>query len=567
MKNMKISAKLISSFLIISLISAIIGVAGIFAIQQMRLASQTLYEKQTAPIPIISGVITSVGNISGLARDYLISGNDATQKRALDIKSAQYIREYNQGIEQYEATLVDPKLKQFFMDAKTKFSETLYPLFQKIVQDVNNGDVNKAIQSMDAYKTADSKIVGYYTICMNNSILAAKATNAENNNLANIMIISLAALVALGVAGSICWGFSLAHALSRPINEMAVAAENLAQGKLEVDITYVSKDEIGSLANSLKTATATLKQYVNEISTNLGCIAQGDMTVEITQDFQGDFVSIKDAFNQISSGLSETLNIINTSSAQVNSGAEQVSSGAQALAQGATEQASSTQELSATITEISESVRQNADNVELVSGYVEDAVNGVEHSNQQMQQMLSAMNNINSSSNQIVKIIKVIDDIAFQTNILALNAAVEAARAGSAGKGFAVVADEVRNLASKSANAAKQTTVLIEGSINDVQDGSKIADQTAMLLSEVATKVKLVGETVKKIDKASTEQAEAVSQISQGIGQVTAVVQTNSATAEESAAASEELSAQAEMLSELIAKFKLKKSSDECLSL
>jgi methyl-accepting chemotaxis protein len=340
---------------------------------------------------------------------------------------------------------------------------------------------------------------------------------------------------------------------------MAAAAENLAQGKLNVDISYVSKDEIGSLANSLKIAASTLKLYVSDISANLGYIAQGDMTAEITQDYRGDFVPIKDAFQQISSGLSETLSTINISSAQVNSGAEQVSSGAQALAQGATEQASSTEELSATISEISESVRQNSGNVVIVSGYIKDTVLGVKNSNQQMNKMLAAMNNINISSNQIVKIIKVIDDIAFQTNILALNAAVEAARAGSAGKGFAVVADEVRNLASKSANAAKQTTVLIEGSIHDVQDGSKIADQTAKLLSEVAIKVELVGGTIGKIDKASAEQAMAIEQITQGVEQVSAVVQTNSATAEQSAAASEELSAQAEMLSGLIARFKLKR--------
>ena len=256
--------------------------------------------------------------------------------------------------------------------------------------------------------------------------------------------------------------------------------------------------------------------------------------------------------------MSETLSIINTSSEQVSSGADQVSSGAQALAQGATEQASSTQELSATISEVSESVRQNAENVDLVTNYVRAAVAGVEHSNEQMQQMLAAMNNMNISSNEIVKIIKVIDDIAFQTNILALNAAVEAARAGAAGKGFAVVADEVRNLANKSANAAKQTTVLIESSINDVQDGSKIADQTAKLLAEVQEKVQLVGGTIQKIDQASTEQAAAITQITQGVEQVSAVVQTNSATAEQSAASSEELSAQADMLRKLIAKFTLK---------
>ncbi|HEX3037575.1 MAG TPA: methyl-accepting chemotaxis protein [Oscillospiraceae bacterium] len=558
MKNMKISAKLISSFLILSLISVIIGIAGILSLQQMRAASQTLYEKETEPIPAISNVIMNVNNMAGLARDYVLYGNQASQQYTLEVKTAQYLREYNAGIEKYAPAIDDPKIKQYFVDANDKFKNTLQPIFQKIAAASKSGDTKTAMQYMDEYKTANTKVTGYFSICMNRKIIKAQANNDANIQLANLMTIVLLIIIVLGAAGSVCWGFWLARALSKPINEMAVAAKNLAQGNLDVEISYVSKDEIGSLANSLKAATSRLKLYINDISTNLDLIAQGDMTAEISQEYLGDFAPIKKALYKISSDLSETLKIINRSSEQVNSGADQVSGGAQALAQGATEQASSTEELSATISEISQSVRQNADNVNLMTDYVNEAVTGVEHSNEQMQQMLTAMNNIDSSSNEIGKIIKVIDDIAFQTNILALNAAVEAARAGSAGKGFAVVADEVRNLASKSADAAKQTTALIEDSMNAVKDGSKIADQTAQLLSVVEEKVELVGGTIQKIDKASSEQAMAIAQITQGIEQVSAVVQTNSATAEESAAASEELSAQANMLSKLIEKFKLK---------
>lgn len=558
MKNLKISAKLIVSFLAISFISLIIGICGIVSMLQMKASSQMLYEQATAPIPVISSVISDVKDMSDLARDYILYGQDPSQKYTLQVKSAQYLREYNAAMAKYEPTLTDPKLKPFFNDAKNRFTTTMYPLFQQIVEDMNKGNTSQAMQHMDSFKTAARKVTGYYSICMNRTIIAAEANNTQNQNTAFVMTIVLAVIMIAGAIGSIVWGFWLSRILSKPINEMAAAAHSLSEGNLGVDITYVSKDEIGSLANSLKTAASTLKQYVKDISYNLDLMAKGDMTGEITENYRGDFAPIKLSLLKISHDLNDTLSSINMSAAQVNSGAGQVSNGAQALAQGATEQASSIQELSASISEISQSVGGNAKNVDVVSGYVKKAVSGVNESNQKMQSMLSAMEKISNSSAKIKNIIKVIDGIAFQTNILALNAAVEAARAGEAGKGFAVVADEVRNLAGKSADAAKQTSALIEGSAGDVQQGSDIANATAGELSEVASQVNLVGETIQKIDKASSEQALAITQITQGVDQVSAVVQTNSATAEESAAASEELSAQSDSLTKLIEKFKLR---------
>jgi len=253
------------------------------------------------------------------------------------------------------------------------------------------------------------------------------------------------------------------------------------------------------------------------------------------------------------------------SSEQVSSGSEQVSNGAQALAQGATEQASSIEELSATITEIASNVKLNATSAADASIKVNHVSSELDVSNQNMQDMIAAMSKISDSSSQIGKIIKAIEDIAFQTNILALNAAVEAARAGAAGKGFAVVADEVRNLASKSAEAANNTTALIENSIKEVENGTKIADQTATALKKVVLEATAVSNTVTLISQASNEQANSINQITLGVDQISSVVQTNSATAEESAAASEELSGQAQILKSLVGKFKLKNQATQVI--
>ena len=558
MKNLKISAKLISSFLAISLIAAIIGGVGVYGLIQMKTASSNLYEKQTKPLPVIADIVFNLDRLRGQTRDYILFYNDPTQMQTITVKTAAYEQDYEKNVQDYEPTITNANTKALFTEAKKLYTEQMLPAFEKIVSASKSGNIEEAKAALDDFKTVNTKVIDDYNQCMQNRIKTAQDGNTANNQLGNILIYILIGVVVLGVSASVIWGILLSRLLSKPINEMAAAAENLAEGKLDVKITYVSKDEIGSLANSLKSATSTLKLYVRDIASNLEFMAKGDMTAEITQDYIGDFAPIKDALLTISNSLNETLANIKTSAEQVDSGAEQMSGGAQALAQGATEQASTVEELSASITDVSEKVRENAQNVSNVTGYVKDAVAEMEQSNKQMNEMLSAMNDINTASNEIEKIIKVIDDIAFQTNILALNAAVEAARAGDAGKGFAVVADEVRNLASKSADAAKQTTTLIESSIQKIQDGSGLANETAQALCDVSEKVRKVGETIQEINKASDEQAMAIAQITQGVEQVSSVVQTNSATAEESAAASEELSAQADILGKEVEKFKLK---------
>lgn len=358
---------------------------------------------------------------------------------------------------------------------------------------------------------------------------------------------------------SVILSVRIADSVAKPISSLVERIERLALGDLHTEVPEVkTKDEIGVLAESFTSTVSTLQSYVDEISEILNSIENSDLTMMPQQDYRGDFVAIRNSLNGILKGLNATFLAINQSAEQVAGGAVQVSDAAQALSQGATEQASSIEELSASITEIAEQVNQNASNAAQANQNSQLAFNETERGNQQMQEMISAMNQISDTSGEIGKIIKTIEDIAFQTNILALNAAVEAARAGAAGKGFAVVADEVRNLASKSAEAAKNTTVLIENSLRAVNNGSQIAQQTAVSLTTIVDGVQKTSDLVGEIAQASNFQATAVNQVMTGVDQISAVVQTNSATSEETAATSEELNAQAQTLKEMISAIKLR---------
>ncbi len=304
-----------------------------------------------------------------------------------------------------------------------------------------------------------------------------------------------------------------------------------------------------------------VEEPIKEAAEVLKEMASGNLDVSMIGDYRGSYKVIKDSLNHTLDAFNDVLGSITDASDEVLSGSNQVSDGSQALSQGTTEQASSIEELTSSITEVAAQTKQNAVNASQANELALSAKEGAVTGNSHMQDMLKSMEDINESSSNISKIIKVIDDIAFQTNMLALNAAVEAARAGQHGKGFAVVAEEVRNLAARSTNAAKETTDLIEGSIKKVELGTKIANNTAESLNEIVTGVTKAATLVGEIASASNEQATAIYQINKGIEQVSDVVQTNSATAEESAAASEELSGQASMLKSMVGKFELKKEN------
>ena len=381
------------------------------------------------------------------------------------------------------------------------------------------------------------------------------SVNALQNTL---MIVAIVAVI----LGALITYF-ISNGIANPIKRVTQAAQGIAQGNLDVTLSVKSKDEVGHLAEAFNLTVVRLANYqgyIDEISQALSHIAQGDLTVTLQREYVGQFAKVKDNLEALLDGLSATLLHIYQASEQVNSGAEQVANSAQALSQGATEQAMSIEELSAVINEATGQINMNYENSKTARDKAALAGGEMYKSTEQMSNMIAAMAQITTKSSEISKIIKIIDDIAFQTNILALNAAVEAARAGSAGRGFAVVADEVRNLAAKSAEAAKNTTVLIEETLKAVESGSQIAGKTADSLNISAKGAKEVIALIDEIALSSDAQATGILQINQSIEQISSVVQTNAATAEQSAAASEELSSQANALQSLITKFQLRQN-------
>ena len=392
------------------------------------------------------------------------------------------------------------------------------------------------------------------------AIIAPKSDFMNSiNRTANIGIILMIVMAVIAAAIAVVLGKSIGGR----IKACASRLDSLAEGDLSSPVPEVNiNDETGMLAKAASNVVNDLNAMIGDIEYILGEMAAGNFNVGSRcgeELYNGDYHSIYASLSNINIRLSDAMSRINISADQVSTGSDQVSGGAQSLAQGAAEQASSIEQLAATIETISSRVQHNTQNCEDGKRLVDQTVECINSANDDMRRLISAMSDISDSANEIGKIIKAIEDIAFQTNILALNAAVEAARAGSAGKGFAVVADEVRNLASKSAAAAKNTTVLIEKAVAAVSNGTAITEQTAASVTQVEDYSGQVKDIVDRIANASHEQAEMISQVTIGIEQISGVVQTNSATSEESAAASEELSGQANSLKDLLGTFKFKK--------
>ncbi len=457
--------------------------------------------------------------------------NQINTARVDGIKNIRTYMEQADTIRNNIATLLENPMEENLQKAENMFFNEYVPSFDKA-----------------------SDILVEFSLEEDERAAEQEATGNSITSLAWAILISVGVFSLLMTIGIV---FIIRKSILYPVKEIESVYTEMANGNMQVQVSYDSRDELGSMANNIRKTNAMLASYIRDISDKLGQMSQGDMRITMDMDYIGDFAAIKQAIQNTAASLSVTLQTINTAAEQVSTGSAQVASGAQALATGSTEQASSVEELSVSITKIAEQAAENSSNVKVATQYVVEASAGVNTGNEHMKKLTEAMANIGSASSQITNITKVIEDIAFQTNILALNEAIEAARAGNTGKGFAVVADEVRNLAAKSAEAAKQTSELIKRSTTTVSEGTQIAEKTATILREVEEKANMANDSIVKIDHASNEQAIAIEQIKQGLTQVSAVVQTNAATAEENSATSEEMSAQASTLREEVRKFKL----------
>lgn len=559
-KNLKISVKL--TLLVVVMILGLVATSVISLMFMSTINNNTTeIAKNWLPSAIAAEEInTAVSDIRTQEFKHVVL-QDAKEMAEVNQKLDQLAEEFTKMYQNYLLLIRNDTDRQLINDIKTKWDSYLAEGDEMIQLSAAN-KTEEALEIMlgkhkNNFDELTAKCLELVKFNNDGSDAANKQADIAYVLAQKMTIISLVVIALI----TIVLALYIIRSVTKPVSEIDHVARKIADGELNESIHYQSKDELGMLAANFNKTVSRLQNYVNyidEISAVLNDVANGNLAFQLTYSYEGEFAKVKHALEHISSSLSQTLTQINQSAEQVASGSDQVSSGAQALSQGATEQASSVEELAATINEISGQVEQNAANAKDADEKAKSVGLKAGKSSESMQDMLTAMADISNSSSEIGKIIKTIEDIAFQTNILALNAAVEAARAGEAGKGFAVVADEVRNLASKSAEASKNTAALIENSLRAVENGKTIADETAQSLSDVVNGVNVVSGTINQISEASVQQASSIYQVTQGIDQISRVVQTNSATAEESAAASEELSGQAQILKELVGQFQLK---------
>ena len=567
LENTRISHKLRFGFLSITFLGVLIGIVGVIGMMLLLNNEKTTYNNTTLGLQYASDAESAFVRVRNKTKDLYIRYSQYGSK---DLDS------YQAEIEK-QLMIVDESLSSYTGTISDEQDQANFDKVDSLFKEYKSG-VDTILAAVNAGNTATSVLAS-----MNNmtdmanktdaafDTLSAHITAVSEQQMSNDQIMAwalmgiVAGVVVLALVAAILLGNRISDMIAQPIEVFAAFAKILAVG--DVDVGKVTtekdrllakrKDEIGTLASSFDNVIESTTLMAQQTSR----VASGDLTVAVTVRSQEDVLGR--SLQQLVEKMHDMVAEIAASANQVDAGAKQVADSSVALSQGATEQASSVEELTASLEEVTAHTTQNAENARRTDELARGIQKVAQTSSDQMKQMLKAMVEINGASDNIGKIIKVIEDIAFQTNILALNAAVEAARAGEHGKGFAVVAEEVRNLAGQSAKAANETSQLIESSMQKVDDGTKIADDTAESLYKIVSGIGQASELIDAIATATNEQAAAIEQINQGVMQISDVVQNTAAAAEESAAASEELSGQADSLKLGVSAFTLQQKNQQ----
>ncbi len=564
-KNMKISAKLffMSGVAIVGMV--IIALCSFTLMGRMNRDTADIVGSWLTGINESRAVDTYISDFHLNELRYITADTESKRSMA-DTEMNALKSRIQEAVDRYTAS-VDPDETEDigYINAVTSRWNEYLTVHNRMIDAANKGDYDAAMEILDneAMTAYNAMTKALDTLTDYNSTGAYEA-GEDSALLYRVSVVISIVLVVMVITFGLMVAAAVAKSIHRPVEEIKNAAVKMAQGNLDIQLDYNSQDELGVLSAQMKELVRKLKAIIDDENAFLAKLAASDYTVESVcpGEYTGGFYPLLVSFNKIADKMNENFYQIGTSAEQVSNGAEQVANGAQALAQGSTEQASSVEELSSSINSISQQVNTNAEVARTASLKANEVGEGMQVSNKKMEEMMEAMTDISGSSREIGKIIKTIEDIAFQTNILALNAAVEAARAGAAGKGFAVVANEVRNLASKSAEASQNTSALIERSIKAVENGTRIADETAKSLLQAVEGAKEATRIINQISEASEHQAKAINQVTIGIEQISSVVQSNSATSEQSAAASEELSSQAQVLKRLVSTVRLRSSQN-----
>ena len=564
LKEMRIKKRLEFTFRVILMMTSSVAIIGILFILYMNSQYSHTLEYYAFPQGDIGLAMNEFAEIRSATR--AVIGYE--EQYAIDTAMEQHntsVAELEQYMAQIKTTMVTKEGHEAYAAIESSIAD-YYEVENEVLAlgATTDQELCKQAQEMalheltDAYNAVDAT----FTALMDVNIEKGDSSHARLEIMEVILLICMIAILVGIVLVAKRLGDSISSGIEKPLNEMEHRLKAFAEGDLTSPFPVIdTKDEIADMIEEAHIMAEKLNRIIEDVGYQMDEMAEGNFAVrtKMEEKYSGDFIQLLTAIRKMKSEMSKTLTEVDEAAKQVSGGSTNLAEAAQALAEGATDQAASVEEIQATVNSLVENVNRTTKQVEAsrveASKYADEA----EKSRVQMEAMMAAMDRINATSSQIQNIIGEIEDIAEQTNLLSLNAAIEAARAGEAGRGFAVVADQIGNLAAQSAKSAVDTRTLIEGSMQEVEEGNKVALMAAEALKEVVEGVKNIAETSKELSERSQEQAEAMEQVDVGITKISEVVQSNSATAQETSATSQQLAAQAFTMSDLVGRFKVLK--------